>query len=334
MKKIIHLIFIILFILFVFEVCGPVPKSKSEKQKKSPILFASYAEHPQQVSKCLVLCKSIRTFAGAIKDAPIRVYLADQVQELGKKFRDQFRALSVELRNLEIPNEAQRFFLAGKPYAAAQAETDAYESAEIVAFLDANIIILQEPHAFRLDEAQNFAYRPVMHQNIGSLYSEPLDAFWGRLYEILKVPESSLFPMEGVADKKIIRPYFNAGYLVVRPERGIFRNWIKSFEACYSDPKLVEMCAQDQYNIFLHQAALAGSVLTFLRPEEMIELPSSHNVPLFFEKFYDSETEFNSLENITSIKYEFNFSDLPEGWEKYIKGPADVIGWLKTHCTT
>jgi hypothetical protein len=328
MKPIVAIVFGFV-LLFSLGACKTAP---SPEAAKTPIIFASYAEYPQQVLRSPAFCESVRTFAGSMNRAPIRFYYSEQVSELIEKSREELEAMSVELRRFDVPDEARRITLAGKPFAAAKAEADAAGEAEVLAFLDANILVLQEPRAFRLEPGTDFAYRPVMHRNIGSLYDEPPDAFWTRIYENLDVAEAALFPMEGIADKLVIRPYYNAGFLVVRPERRLLRKWAENFKICYQDPELVEMCRDEKHNVFLHQAALAGTVPAHLERKKTAELPPAYNYPLFFHKFYESDFTFDSLENVVSIKYEFDFNDLPADWDKNLKGPVEVIAWIKAHC--
>jgi 2-oxo-4-hydroxy-4-carboxy--5-ureidoimidazoline (OHCU) decarboxylase len=55
-----------------------------------------------------------------------------------------------------------------------------------------------------------------------------------------------------------IRPYFNAGLLIVRPELRLLRAWPGAFQKAAADKELTNMCRQDQRKmVFLHQAALA-----------------------------------------------------------------------------
>jgi hypothetical protein len=173
-----------------------------------------------------------------------------------------------------------------------------------------------------------FAYRPVMHQNIGSLYSEKPDPFWARVYQRTGVRPGLLFPMKTIADNKILRPYFNAGLLVLRPEAGVMRRWAADFELLYEDASVVEMCKIQKYKIFLHQAALVGAVLHRVGKKDMVLLPFAYNYPLFFEKFYGSEITFDSLEDVISMKFEFDFNALPQDWNKKLKGRPEVVAWL------
>jgi hypothetical protein len=332
MKQVIAAVLELILMSFLFGACNPTPSSEAPEVEKAPIIFATYAEYPQQVLRVRSFCESIRTHAGSMSRAPIRFYFTSELRGLVDESRASLEALSVELRSFEVPDDAPKVILAGKPFAAARAEADAAEEVAILAFLDANVLILREPSAFHLESGTDFAYRPVMHRNIGSLYDEPPDEFWSRIYAKLSVDESRLFPMEGIADKLIIRPYYNAGHLVVRPERGVLRKWAENFQMCYQDPELAEMCEDEKHNIFLHQAVLSATVPVYVEREKTADLGPAYNYPLFFDTFYESERSFDSLEDVVSLKYEFNFNDLPADWDSNLKGPSDVIAWIKTHC--
>ena len=71
--------------------------------------------------------------------------------------------------------------------------------------------------------------RPVDHILIGSPADQPVDAFWRDVYRVTGVSEKQLFTMTTSADQKRIRPYVNAGFLVVRPELGLLRQWRAQF---------------------------------------------------------------------------------------------------------
>ena len=153
---------------------------------KSPLVFASYMVIEDQVHQAMMLCESIRTFAGSIGSAPIRLYYLKQLAPAIETCRDEFERLSVELITFQMPAAARRFPFGWKPFVAARAETDALGLAEILVYLDANIILIDEPKDFLIPAAKAFAYRPVMHRNIGSLYSDKPDPFWARIYQLLE----------------------------------------------------------------------------------------------------------------------------------------------------
>jgi hypothetical protein len=133
------------------------------------------------------------------------------------------------------------------------------------------------------------------------------------------------------ADQETIRAYFNAGLLVVRPERGILRKWAESFQLLYNDSALVEMCDTDvTEKIFLHQTALVGAVLNNLKRPEMTELPERYNYPIFFEQQYDAAREFGSIEDVVTLRYDVYFRNPDPEWHRKLKGPSDRVTWLKT----
>jgi len=294
------------------------------------IIFAGFAEGTEQLSHMLVFAESVRKFAGRFQDAQIWIYIPEGSKEKFKDILDKFDALQVDISESAEPGEALDYYFARKVFAAAEAEAKAATQTEILAWLDEDTIILKEPVDFMLPRDKSLGYRPVMHQNIGSLYSEPPDAFWSRVYKNLSIPESALFPMVTPADQKTLRPYFNAGLMVVRPERGILRRWPENFKKLYEDPVIAEMCQEDMYKrIFLHQAALVGAILNSLQKEEMSEFSPQYNYPLFFHEKFEATRKFGDISEAITMRYDIYFRDPSPGWSERLKGPEEVIAWLK-----
>jgi hypothetical protein len=254
-------------------------------------------------------------------------------QYLGKsihRYEDSLSRFAVEFKRAEIPPEAMKYDLGIKPFIAANAEAECRESSEILVFLDPNVIVIKPPDELLLPRGKIFGYRPVMHQNIGSRYNDKPDSFWSRIYSLTEINRESIFPLETVADKIKLRPYFNAGLLAVRPERGIFRRWVETFHILYTDSTIVSICKNEAHRIFLHQAALAGAVMKVVRQDEYLLLPDTYNYPLFFEKFYESKTRFNTVEEMVVLKCEIIRDRFRKEWWKDIAGPPAIIDWLST----
>ena len=150
---------------------------------QNKIVFATYFENKEGIGLCKLLCKSIRKFSGALRTAPIVVYYHGFLNEEAEIYKKIFYELSVELREIKVPQEAFNFTLGSKPFIASKAEKEMTPKADILTFLDPNIILIREPKDIILQDSKNFAYRPVMHQNIGSLYGEEPDRFWKQLYD-------------------------------------------------------------------------------------------------------------------------------------------------------
>ena len=134
------------------------------------------------------------------------------------------------------------------------------------------------------------------------------------------------------ADDQKIRAYFNAGVLVVRPERGILQGWGESFSVLCQDPELKKMCEADEtWRIFIHQAALVGPPILELQREEMKQLPDSYNYPMFFKKQYGANREFDDISDIVTMRYDVYFRDPEPDWTEKLKGPKRKLDWLKDH---
>lgn len=296
------------------------------------IIFAIYAESAGQLLNICRLAQSLRAFGGRFNQAPVWAYVPDHITIDDEEIPDQLRDLGIEIRPSHTPGAARWFYYAGKPYAAAAAETAAQDQTDILAWLDEDTIFLSEPGDFNLSPNHSFGYRPVMHNRSGSLYDSPPDAFWGRIYEILSLPDDKLFPMVTPADRQKIRAYFQAGVLIVRPEKGILRRWATDFEILYKDNDLAEMCRQDaNKRIFLHQTALVGAALNTVERGEMVDLSERYNYPLFFERQYGAAQPFDSIEDVVTLRLVVSSKNLDPDWPGKVIGPSEKITWLKDH---
>lgn len=294
------------------------------------IIIATFAEQEPDLESIRVMIESIRTYAGRFKDSPVWVYLTEPLLGSKSGHLEKIESLGGEFKTGQAPEEATWFYLSRKVFASAKAEEAIEGKAEFLAWLDVDTIFLQEPGEFLLPKEKSLGFRPVMHRNISPLFEEPLDEFWQRAYKNMSVSESLVFPMVTVADGERIRPYVNAGCLIVRPERGLLRKWAETFPLLYKDPVLKEMCRQDERKrVFLHQVALSGAVMRHLKREEMLEFSSRINYPIFFREMFGAKKEFHDIKDAVTIRYESFFDNPPPDWDRLLSGPADRIAWLK-----
>ncbi len=303
---------------------------RTRKTNNPSVIFYSYAENPVQLENVIPLVKSLREFGGKYRNSTIWLYLPQELMDSDSNVVRQLNGLNVLSKSIEIPEQAAWYFLSGKVIAAARAEADAEGLSGILVFLNHDTVILQEPGEFSLPPGKIFGYRPVMHKNIGLLYSEPLDSFWMQIYQANSIDENTLFPMVTPADLDTIRPYFNAGLLVVRPEERILRNWEKYFNQLSRDTLIRSMCEKDFYKrLFLHQTALTAAVLNHLDPEELYLFSDRTNYPVFFKEMFGSKREFIDISDAITIRHESYFRDPDPEWQSKLKGPADRIEWIK-----
>lgn len=303
--------------------------SPSTINDKIDVVFAAYAEDAEQLRHVYFLVESIRTFAGKFRNAPVWVYLPGNLLREDTLAAEQLTRLKAELRVSEAPAEAREFYFAGKVFAAGDAEVAAAGLARLLVWMDEDTIVLREPGDIDLPDGVAFAYRPVMHNRSGSLYGQPPNPYWKRIYDKLGLADADLFPVVTPADSQKIRAYFNSGLLVVRPERGILRAWPKDFATLYSDPDLIRMCDENITNkIFLHQTALVGAVLNIVSRAETMELPDVYNYPIFFHRQWEAAREFESIEDVVTLRYDVYFRNPDPEWRSKLRGPDDRIAWL------
>lgn len=321
-------------LIFILAVIFGIGYAEEESTMPEKIVFGTFAETNEQLRHCLTMAESVREFGGEFSAAPIRIYVPEQAYaKLENVVSARLESLRVELHLGRAPEEALSFYFARKVFAAAEAEQAAANAFEILAWIDEDTIILQEPTAFNLSADKKLAYRPVMHKNVGNFYDEPIDEFWTRIFDLLSVDQTTLFPMVTPADGDTIRPYFNAGLLIVRPEQKIMHKWADYFKILYRDDQIVKMCETDvKKRIFLHQTALVGAILNTIPREQMLELSFRYNYPLFFRHMFGAKKgDFDSLDAVITLRYDVYFKNPEPDWAQKLKGSPELVNWLARH---
>jgi len=307
-----------------------LPGCASRKTPEPSVIFYSYAENPVQLENVIALVESLHAFGGKFRNATIWLYMPEELMKADSNLVHKLNSLNVQSKSFSVPDLAAWYFLSGKVIAAARAEADAEGLTDILVFLNHDTVILQEPGEFSMTAGKKFGYRPVMHKNVGLLWSEPLDSFWMQIYDVNGIDENTLFPMITPADMDTIRPYFNAGLLVVRPEERILRNWEYYFIQLCEDTLLHSMCEKDfSKRLFLHQTALTAAVLNHLDPDETLLFSDKINYPVFFKEMFGAKKEFIDITEAITIRHESYFRNPDPEWNKKLIGPPDKVDWIK-----
>ena len=231
------------------------------------------------------------------------------------------------IKNLQIDYETLRFPFTGEVFAVALAESMAYSHADLLVWLSPNTIVLREPKDLLLQDGKNLGFRPVHHTLIGSRYDEPLDPFWTLIYHYCNVSKDHIFPMMTHIDKTKLRPYFNAGLLVTRPEKHLLQAWRDTFFKVYQEPSLAKFYRKDErYTVFLHQAVLTGIILSTFTTDEIQELPSKFNYPLHLHAQDTTDHRPSYLEELVTFRHEGFYED--SKWIKKIPAKEPLKQWI------
>ncbi len=291
------------------------------------MIFACFVAGQEDIPKALILAESIRTFAGDFSVAPIWLMVAQGNAQFSKKTNSRIDALEIILHSFEIDPQAASFPFAGKVVASAAAESLAFEQAAQLVWMDTLSLVINSPDELLLNPAALLACRPVDHILIGSPYQKPLDPFWDSVYQSCGVTEDDIFPMITSADQVRIRPYINAGMLVVRPDHKLLQLWRAAFLDIYQDSHFVDFYAENRlYKIFIHQAVLAAIVIASINQTELKQLPYSVNYPLHMHTQYPADRRPKSINELTSCRYERFFSN--PNWRDTIPMEPPLINWL------
>jgi len=275
---------------------------------QQPLVFASLAAPGATERAAFMLVESIRAFGGAYSNSPVLILYPRVGPGLSHATQARFTDLGAETISFDIPLERLTFPFASKVYGAGAAEEAAISRGALLCWMDPDSLVLREPGALILEPAAALGYRPVDKVLIGSPYEAPLDDFWMQIYSECGVHEHSVFPMAASVDDVVLRPYFNAGMLVVRPERGLLGSWGVQFKRLHGLAKFEPFYqAQELYRLFMHQAVLAGTILASLGRHEIQELPYTVNYPLHLHPDYPATRRPHTISEIITCRYDTAF---------------------------
>ncbi len=273
------------------------------------IHFATLISRRYWTRETILQVKSLRTFGGEFANQPVTAFIP-KGQSLSPETETEIGQLGIQVAEYTFPEAAGNFPLGFIPFGAAAAEAHLAKQCELLAWLLPDTLILAPPTGFALPDEKTLAYRPVHHQNVGSSFNQPPDAFWEKVYHYTDVPEGRLFRMMTCYQEEV-RPYFNAGIIAVRPRSGILRQWAKVFERTFQHPDFTPFYEDQRYAIFMHQAILSGVILHLLSQEELVCLPESYNYPLHMHTGYPAAGKITRLADQITARYE-NTLELPE----------------------
>jgi hypothetical protein len=284
-------------------------------------------------AQACILVESIREYAGRHSDAVIWVFVPRGIHQLSRQGKEAFDRLGASPIEFEIDPAFQGIPFASKVAAAAQAESMITADDQQLAWLDPDTIFFQEPEELLLQSGKVLGCRPVDHLLIGSPAAEPVDAFWLGVYRICEVDPGRLFTMATSADQIQIRPYLNAGCLVVRPEIGLLRRWRACFSQALASAVFEPYFEQDiLYRIFLHQAILAGAILSKAREVQIHILPHLVNYPMHMHAQYPADRRPKKMNDLISGRYDTFFRD--PAWPDLLPSANPIRDWLAGQLAT
>lgn len=291
------------------------------------LIFACHLGTGESEREALKLARTIRTFGGEFCFNPIWMLSTRTEQELSQAAREELFSLGARLVWFEEDASMGEVPFSSYVSAASIAESLAQGQTSLLVWLAENTLVFQPPARFLLPPGKSLGACPVHLQLLGSDFASQPDDFWHLIYHACHVEQEHIFAMQTLVDAKTVRAYFNAGLLVVRPERGLLRSWQKHFHQLAVLPEFEGFFQRDElYGLFMHQAVLAGTILASLRQNEIEFFPQDYNYPLHLHHAVEHALQPETLGTLVTCRYE-EFHDL--FGDQAVLPPMDVEDHLQ-----
>jgi hypothetical protein len=286
------------------------------------ICFVSCVESGPLEAQTVRFAESLRRFGGALADSEILAVSPRFGPPLAKSTRRRFADLGVRhVRLRSHPRYAWYHYL-NTPIALAAAEE--LTDATIICWADSDLLIMDEPGEYLLDDGLDFVAGTIDDGVVGSTGpGSAHEGDWLRLLSLLDIDPETLPWVESQMDHQRLRLYFQAGVFAYR--RGI------GFSQYYLD-----MCTSvlDQGFGFAHRAEnYLDQVCLGLAAHKFglrwRQLDLTHNFPM--ASFLP---QFESPERLTQAKV-LHYHDAmePHFWptcvERVSAGHPEVGAWLR-----
>jgi hypothetical protein len=257
-----------------------------------PIAFVMCTEGGQLEKEALLMVESFRKYAGSLKDAPIYSFHARDKNDVSPETITALKSFNVEHRKVVLNIKYPDYPLANKPFLCAYAEKNI--DADILVFLDSDLVFFSEPKEFLLPLSYDVGIRPEHHKMIGSEgLTDPNDEYWMYLYSLAGVKDADRF-ITTTADQKKIRAFWNSGVVAVRRKVGMFTAWLQTLEKLLKEGEITS-----QKNFYFEQSALSATICA--NTNKIWHFSPGYNYPIHsHNQLIDSEQK-HSFDEIVCI---------------------------------
>ena len=281
------------------------------------ICFGFLAPPVQKIYQVFLLIKSLRRLDDPYSENPFIMIIPDQWKKKYSVYIPQIEKLNVRILYLKIHDGLLNFPFGAKVMAAELAESHCEKEFQLIAWMDSPSPFVHDVKQIILEPQKFIGYRPVDKTIIASRFDGPIDEFWSMIYQKCHVGQAALYKMVSTVDQDPIRPYVNAGFLVLRPDLRLMRMWSENFSRIYYSAEAEQCYRKDyRYKIFIHQAVLAATIITIASQTMIKEFPSPVNYALHLHNDYPIDLKAKKLEDIIFLRYEDIFEK--PGWEQFI----------------
>lgn len=277
-----------------------------------PIAIIMCTEGGKLEQESLLMVESFRRFAGSLKDIPIYSFQVREQNDVSAATLEKLSAFDVIHQKVVLNHKYPDYPLANKPLLCAYAEQNI--EAEIIVFLDSDLVFFSEPKEFLLPANYDVGIRPEHEKMIGSTgENDPNESYWQHLYQLAEVGERQKYVTTTV-DRQKIRAFWNSGVVAVRRSAGIFTAWLTTFEKLLASGSVI-----NQANFYYEQSALSATICA--KTDRIWCFSPQYNYPIHAHNLISETGRSSSFEEIVCI-HDHLFRDRPERYRERT--------WVKT----
>ena len=245
-----------------------------------------------------LLVRSIRKWIKNYDELNIYNYSPRQQNQFKRSTKKDFEKANVNFCNEPLNSAYKEYPFANKIVACSHAER--YLTEDYCLFLDSDQIFFNSFNEFRKFGDCDIYLRPVEKKGIAFESSkDPNYQYWKNLYKLFELKNNLC--VETTIDNKRINGYWNAGFILVKREKGIFQEWFELFDYLFQNQLFPNLD-----KTFMDQIALAlliqKNALMYSNLDSRFNYPYTRN-NLVYEKNKHSE-----LDKLVSLHYHKLFS--------------------------
>jgi hypothetical protein len=200
-------------------VLAQYPRVAGPAGDRATVTFVLTIEANATRGQALLLCESIRAFAGMYRDAPILAVSARAGHSIDAGARRDLASLFVDYHDLPLNSRCPEYGPANRVYAGAWAES--WVPTDWLILLDSDTLLLDEPYVPQESDA---GVRPLDAKGIASAgIGDPLEEYWTRLAALAGTSLERLPFIDATIDGSRVRASYDGGLLVVRRSTGILQ---------------------------------------------------------------------------------------------------------------
>jgi hypothetical protein len=286
------------------------------------VCFVTVVESGLLEPMAVRMVESLRRFGGRLSSAPVIAVKPRFGPPLARSTHRRFDELGVQFVRMRSHRRYAWFHYLNKPLAMLAAE--GRSDADVLAWVDADVLVREEPSAFLLPADIAFTAGPTDYGVVGTTGPQDShDPYWRAICKALGIELEDLPWLTTYVEQEQIRFYLNAGIFAYSRRTAFAEHWLRNclqaLEGRVGFPESGETR--------LEQVALGLTVLQQGLAWE--PLPHSHN--LAFASYLDDDYDARLMSDARLLHYHDSLE--PHYWNEFLglaeEAWPELAVWLR-----